>query len=217
MNSSRMCKFIVQASGVLVLSCGMVFAQMQQPGGGTPSQQPQPGTPMPGSTDPTANAPSTMPGQGASNTMMDRDFVKEALQGGMAEVQMGQLALQKSNNDQIKQFAQKMVNDHTQLGEQMKPIAQQLGVKEPTGLSKKDKETVAKLQNLNGDAFDKAYVQTMLKDHKHDEMAFKREAQTGADPNVKQAATQGEQVIASHLQLIQQIAKSQGVTGKGGE
>lgn len=213
MNSSRMCKFVAQASGVLVLSCGLAIAQMQQPGG-SPSQS---GTPMPGSSDPTANSPSTMSGQSTPNTMADRDFVKEALQGGMAEVQMGQLALQKSNNDQIKQFAQKMIDDHTQLGEQMKPVAQQLGIKEPKDISKKDKEIVAKLQNLNGDAFDKAYVQTMLKDHKHDNMAFKREAESGADPNVKQAATQGEQVISAHLQLIQQIAKSQGVTEKGGE
>lgn len=213
MSRSRMCKLIAQAGGVLALSCGLAFAQMQQPG---TSPTPQPSTPMPGSTDPTAGSPTAMPDQTTSR-MADRDFVKEALQGGMAEVQMGQLALQKSNNDQIKQFAQKMVDDHTKLGDQMKPVAQQLGVKEPAAPSKKDKETIAKLQNLNGDAFDKAYVQTMLKDHKHDEMAFKREAEMGADPNVKQAATQGEQVISAHLQLIKQIAKSQGVTGKGGE
>jgi putative membrane protein len=210
----RMFKFIAQAGSILALSCGMAFAQMQQPST-SPSQQPS--TPMPGSTDPTATSASTMPGQTGNSKMADRDFVKEALQGGMAEVQMGQLALQKSNNDQVKQFAQKMVDDHTKMGEQMKPIAQQLGVKEPAGPSKKDKETIAKLQNLNGNAFDKAYVQTMLKDHKHDEMAFKREADMGSDPNVKQAASQGEQVISTHLQLIQQIAKSQGVTGKGGE
>jgi putative membrane protein len=216
-NRIRMCKFIAQTGGIAVLSCGLAIAQMQQPGS-SPSQS---GTPMPGANDPTANPPSAMAGQGTSNatpnTMADKDFVKEALQGGMAEVQMGQLALQKSNNEQIKQFAQKMVNDHAQMGEQMKPVAQQLGVKEPSGPSKKDKETIAKLQNLNGDAFDKAYVQTMLKDHKHDAMAFKREAESGSDPNVKQAAAQGEQIITAHLQLIQQIAKSQGVTGKGGE
>lgn len=210
MSRSRMCKFIAQAGSVLALSCGLAFAQMQQPGS-NPTPQP---------SSPTAGAPpigaSNMPDQ-ATNQMADRDFVKEALQGGMAEVQMGNLALQKSNNDQVKQFAQKMVDDHTKMGEQMKPVAQQLGVKEPTGPSKHEKETISKLQNLNGDAFDKAYVKTMLKDHQHDEMAFKHEAEMGSDPNVKQVASNGAQVIAGHLQMIKQIAKSQGVTGKGGE
>lgn len=212
MSRSRMSKLIAKAGGILLVSGTMAFAQMQQPN--NPSQQPS--APTPGSTDPTATTAAGMPSQN-TNAMADRDFVKEALQGGMAEVQLGQLALQKSNNDQVKQFAQKMIDDHTKLGEQMKPVAQQLGVKEPTGPSKKQKETIAKLQNLNGDAFDKAYVQAMVKDHQHDHMAFQHEAQMGGDPNVKQAAAQGEQVISAHLQLIKQIAKSQGVTGKGGE
>ena len=62
---------------------------------------------------------------------VDRMFVKKALQGGMAEVQLGQLTLQKSNNDQVKQFAQHMIDDHTKLNDQMKPVAQQVGVAVP--------------------------------------------------------------------------------------
>jgi putative membrane protein len=207
-NRSRICKFFVHGSCALILCSGLANAQMGQP---TPSP-----SGIPGSRDPTANNP-TMPGPTANNPMADRDFVKEALQGGMAEVQMGQLALQKSSNEDIKQFAQRMVTDHTKMGDQMKPIALQLGVKEPTDLSKKDKSTIAKLQNLDGDAFDKAYVQTMLKDHKHDQAAFRQAADKAADPNVKQAATQGEAVISDHLQHIQQIAKSEGLTEKGGD
>jgi putative membrane protein len=75
---------------------------------------------------------------------------------------------------------------------------------------------MTKLQALDGDAFDKAYVQAMLKDHKHDHTAFQQEAQMGSDPNVKQAAAQGEQVISAHLEMIKQIAQSQGVSGKSG-
>jgi len=212
MNRSRMCRVLAQSGGILFLSCGLALGQMQPSGAQSPQSTPTPGTP-----DPTATTTANTVGQGSTNNMADKDFVKEALQGGMAEVQLGQLALQKSSNEQVKQFAQKMIDDHTKLGEQMKPVAQQLGVKEPSGPSKKDKATLTKLQALSGDAFDKAYVQTMLKDHKHDHMAFQHEAQMGSDPNVKQAAAQGEQVISAHLQMIKQIAQSQGVTEKSGE
>jgi putative membrane protein len=142
---------------------------------------------------------------------MDKIFVKKALQGGMAEVQLGQLTLQKSNNDQVKQFAQHMIDDHTKLGEQMKPVAQQLGVSEPDGVSKKDKATMAKLQALSGPAYDEAYIRDMVKDHKQDLSDFQTEASSGQDQTVKDAANQGSKVIAQHLQMIQQIAKDQNV------
>ncbi|AXC14484.1 putative exported protein [Acidisarcina polymorpha] len=141
---------------------------------------------------------------------MDKMFVRKALEGGMAEVQLGQLALQKSSNDDVKQFAQKMIDDHTKLGDQMKPIAQQIGVKVPDGPSKKDQATMARLQALNGDAFDKAYIKDMVKDHKTDLSEFKNEAQNGTIPAVKDAANQGSQVISQHLQMIEQISQKSG-------
>ncbi len=147
--------------------------------------------------------------------MMDQAFVRKALEGGAAEVQLGQLAQQKSQSDDVKQFGQKMVEDHTQLGEQMKPVAQQLGVKEPKGPSKKDKELVAKLEGLSGQQFDEAYIQAMVKDHKQDLKEFKNAAQTTQNPNVKQVAQQGVGVISQHLQMIQQIAQNHNVTIKG--
>jgi len=147
--------------------------------------------------------------------MADQAFVRKALEGGAAEVQLGQLAQQKSQSDDVKQFGQKMVEDHTQLGDQMKPIAQQLGVKEPKGLSKKDKELVAKLERLSGQQFDEAYIQAMVKDHKQDLKEFKDEAQAAQNPNVKQVAQQGAGVISQHLQMIQQIAQNHNVATEG--
>jgi putative membrane protein len=138
----------------------------------------------------------------------DKHFVKEALQGGNAEVQLGQLAQQKASSDDIKQFGQKMVDDHTKLGDQMKQVAQQIGVTPPSGLSPKDQALDTKLQGLSGDAFDKAYVQAMIRDHKKDLWEFKHAASTATDPAVKSAASQGEQVISEHLHMIEQIAQS---------
>lgn len=76
----------------------------------------------------------------------DKMFVSRALQNEMAEVQLGQLTLQKSKNEQVNQFAQKMIDDHSQLDDKVKVFAKQLGVEMPNQVSKKDKATMAKLQ-----------------------------------------------------------------------
>jgi putative membrane protein len=149
--------------------------------------------------------------QSPQSARRDKAFVAKALQGGLTEVQLGQLTLQKSQNQQVKEFAQKMVDDHTRLGEQMKPVAQQLGVKVPDEPSKKDRQLIEKMQSLSGSAYDQAYVKDMVKDHKQDLSEFQAEASNGQDPNVKDAAAQGSKVIAQHLQMAQQLAKDQNV------
>jgi putative membrane protein len=201
-------KKMVAVAGAVLLCGSMGLAQAGQqpssPGGQTPGQNSPANNPANDSQMNGMNAP-------GQNAAMDKMFVKKALQGGMAEVQLGQLTLQKSNNDQVKQFAQRMIDDHTKLGEQMKPVAQQLGVSEPDGISKKDKNTIAKLQALSGPAYDQAYIKNMVKDHKQDLSDFQTEASSGQDQTVKDAANQGSKVIAQHLQMIQQIAKDQNV------
>ena len=149
-----------------------------------------------------------------SSKMMDKAFVRKALQGGMAEVEMGKLAATKGSSEDVKQFGQKMVDDHTKLGDQMKQIAGQMNVNVPESLVKKDKAEVAKLNVLNGDAFDKAYIKQMVKDHKQDERDFKEEARNATDPNLKEAAMQGSQVIEQHLQMIEQIAQKNNVASR---
>jgi putative membrane protein len=150
--------------------------------------------------------------QAGQNSPMDKMFVQKAMQGSLAEVQLGQLTLQKSNNEQVKQFAQKMIDDHTKLNEQMKPVAQQLGVSVPQQPSKKDSKNIAKMQQLSGTDYDQAYIRDMVKDHKQDLSDFQTEASNGQDATVKDAATQGSKVIAQHLQMVQQLAKDQNVT-----
>src|SRR5450756_1411867 len=78
--------------------------------------------------------------------MADKKFVKEALQGDMAEVQLGQLASQKGKSDDVKKFGQKMVEDHTRMGNGMKGVASQIGVSDPGMVSAKDSALMDKLQ-----------------------------------------------------------------------
>ncbi len=205
MNYPQNCgKKMVAAAGAVLLCGSMGLAQMGQQPNGPAGQTPGQNNPAMDSQMNGMNAP-------GQPSPMDRMFVRNALQGGMAEVQLGQLTLQKSNNDQVKQFAQRMIDDHTKLGEQMKPVAQQIGVSEPNSISKKDKTTIAKLQSLSGPAYDQAYIKDMVKDHKKDLSDFQTEASSGQDQTVKDAANQGSKVIAQHLQMIQQLAKDQNV------
>lgn len=195
-------------SGALFLSGALASAQARPSG-----EQPTPTNASPSA--PTAGEAGLSAQQqeqnSAAGSMQDKAFVRSALEGGMAEVQMGQLAAQKGNSDDVKQFGQKMVNDHTQLGDQMKQVAEQLNVQPPKGLSKSDKAEVAKLQALSGPQFDNAYIQAMVKDHKKDLSDFKQEADNSQDPAVKHVAQQGAQVIDQHLHLIEQIAKTHSV------
>ena len=197
MKNTRICSKFGVLAGAAVLCCATAFSQAQNGGSAQQNQSTQ-NQSIGGMNGMQANG-------GASPS--DMMFVKKALQGSMAEVQVAQLALQKTSNDQVKQFAQHMVTDHTKLLNDMKPVAQQIGVTVPNGPDKKQKMMMARLQAMSGAEFDKAYVQAMVKDHKEDDADFKMEISNGQSQAVKDAASKGDPVIESHLQMIQGIAK----------
>jgi putative membrane protein len=203
-------KRTVALAGTMLLCGSMAIAQAPQGSAGPASQAPGQTSGQNPSMDPQMNGM-----QGNQPTPTDRMFVSKAMQGSVAEVQLAQMTLQKSSNDQVKQFAQRMIDDHTKLNEQMKPVAQQLGVTPPDQVSKNDRKTMAKLQALSGSAYDQAYIKDMVKDHKQDLTEFQAEASSGQDQTVKDAANQGSKVIAQHLQMAQQLAKDQNVPMAG--
>jgi putative membrane protein len=196
-------------------------AAQQQPGGGTmgsPTQpQSQPGQPnsptnpgMPGSTMPEAGDASN------PQSFADQSFLRKTLEDSVAQQQMGQLAAQKSPSNDVKQFGEKMAQIHEQLTNQIKPVAQKLGVDEPKKPSKKDKAEIARLQSLSGADFDAAFLTDMLKDQQTDVKGFKDEEQS-QDPTMQRLAKLDEPVLNQHLQILEQLAKEHNVpveTGK---
>ncbi len=103
----------------------------------------------------------------------------------MDEVQLGQLATQNAKSDEVKQFGQRMVDDHTKANDQLKQLAEQKGVALPTELSAKDKSEKDHLAKLQGEQFDRAYMQHMVQDHKKDVAEFKKESTSANDPELK--------------------------------
>jgi putative membrane protein len=136
----------------------------------------------------------------------DRQFMLKAAQGGMAEVELGQLAQQNGQSQDVKDFGKRMVDDHSKANDELKQLASDKGVSLPTDLNAKDKATKDRLSKLNGAAFDKAYMNDMVKDHKMDVAEFKHESMAAKDPQVKDWAGKTLPTLQSHLDQAEKIA-----------
>ncbi len=148
-----------------------------------------------------------------SSSAPDHTFMSKAAQGGMAEVELGQLAEQNAQSQSVKDFGKQMVEDHSKAGDQLKQVASQEGVTLPAGLSAKDNATKQRLSKLHGEAFDRAYMQDMVSDHKTDVAEFKQESNSGKDPQVKQWASQTLPTLEDHLKMAEQV-QSEVASGK---
>ena len=146
-----------------------------------------------------------------SPSKSDKKFVQAAVEGGNAEVNLGKLAALKGSSEDVKQFGQKMVDDHSKLGEELREVAQNEGVRAPRGTTAKDKTLEKKLKALSGESFDKRYIEAMVKENRADLADFKREANSGNDTAIKDAASQGARVIGEHLKLAEDIARKHNI------
>jgi putative membrane protein len=142
-------------------------------------------------------------------TASDKKFIKDAADGGMAEVELGKLAADKASSADVKQFGQRMVDDHSKANDKLKELAAQKGVELPSGLSAKDKATKMHLSKLSGADFDKAYMSDMVKDHKKDVADFQKESQSAKDPAVKSFASDTLPTLQDHLKQAENIAPKQ--------
>ena len=156
-------------------------------------------------------------GAGAKLSAGDEKAIKDMAMADMAEVETGKLALSKSQNAEVKAFAQQMVDDHGAALQKVQAVAQQKGVTLPTELDKKHKDMSAKLEKMTGDAFDKAYMANGgVKDHKDTLAKLNADAKKIKDPDVKALADQHKPVVEQHLKAAQQMpaAKSGTTAGK---
>jgi putative membrane protein len=141
----------------------------------------------------------------ASNMPALKSFAMKAADGGMAEVELGRLAAQKASNDRVKQFGQKMVDDHSKANNDLKAAAGQEGIELPADTSAKDKKLMQKLSGLSGAEFDKAYMDAMVKDHVEDVHEFEKAAKAPGDSPVKTFATNTLPTLKDHLQMARDI------------
>ena len=145
----------------------------------------------------------------AKMSSSDQKFMMMAAKGGMAEVEMGRLALQKSSNDSVKQYAQKMIDDHTMAGDELKQLASTKGVMLPMQPDAKQMAMMAKMQNLSGAEFDMMYVKEMgVKAHQDMEKLFMKESMSGKDMDAKAWAAKILPTVRMHLQMARDMMTS---------
>ena len=146
----------------------------------------------------------------------DRNFIMDAAQGGMKEVEMGKLAQQKGQSDGVKQFGKRLEDDHSKANEQLKGIAQKAGVDVPASLDKKHQGMVDKMSKVKADNFDRTFAKDMVSDHEKDIKEFRKEADKGKNPDLKQFASQTVPVLEEHLKMARDLSGSSKGAGKGG-
>ncbi|HEY7383954.1 MAG TPA: DUF4142 domain-containing protein [Beijerinckiaceae bacterium] len=152
---------------------------------------------------PTAQPRSTQSGVQATSAT---EFVNKAAVSNMFEIQSSQLALEKTQQDQVRQFAQRMVKDHTGAGERLKSAAQ--GQTVPTSLDQQHTQMLETLRSASGAGFDRNYVQMQVTAHREAVDLFDKYAQNGDDQQLKQFAGQTLPSLREHLQSIEQIQRS---------
>ena len=138
----------------------------------------------------------------------DYRFVTEAARGGMLEVQLGQLAQQKASSQAVRDFAQRMVTDHSKANDELKQIVSTKSATPPTEISRRENFMFDRLQKLSGKDFDKAYSNHMVRDHKKDLKEFQDAAKDVTDPDLKAFAQKTAATIQGHLRMAQDLKTS---------
>jgi putative membrane protein len=142
---------------------------------------------------------------GQTSSSQDQTFIQDAAKGGMLEVHMGQLALQRASNPAVKTFAEHLVADHTKGNADLASLARQKGIMVPPDDAKMAMSM--SIATKSGADFDREYIKTMVTDHQKTIEMFEKEASSGSDPDVKEWANKTLPTLRSHLADAQALAK----------
>lgn len=149
------------------------------------------------------NAPAKIPQKPLSLT--DKAFVDSAARDGMLEIALAKQAEAKSSSPDVKNFARKIIEDHTKADRQLKQIAREGGFKLPDTLSSAGQKELQKFSRLTGSKFDKAYIKFAVKDHRKATATFASEANQGTDPSLKTFASNTLPTLRQHLSMAESV------------
>ena len=138
----------------------------------------------------------------------DEKFIRNAATGGEMEVALGKLAAGKATNEEVKNFGQKMVDDHSKANDELKDLAKTKGVdlkKAEDKAIKDESKEEGSLSKKEGADFDKAYMKMMVKDHEDDVKEFEKASKDCEDSDVKAWAAKTLPTLQSHLSMAKEI------------
>jgi putative membrane protein len=210
--TTMFCPLVLLGQGGAVYQSASM-QQANQSGQSVPSNQPQPGmgqqTAMPSMQDSVGSSGTR------TDEMKDKMFLRQAAEGGLAEVQFGQLATQKGGSDEVKAFGQKMIEDHSALNKEIEDAADSAGVMLPKRMNKESQTEYDNLNGLSGDAFDAEYLTLMVKAHHKDLRDFRMESVSTQNPALREIVVKGQRVIYGHMVMVDKLAKSKGIEVPG--
>jgi putative membrane protein len=142
----------------------------------------------------------------------DATFYRHAAQRGISEVNLGNLALKKSDDLAVKGFAAQLVKEDMQANDKLRSVAASKNVKLPTKASMAEMATKTKLDVLSGSTFDKSFVKDMVKDQERQLATYRMEARSGHDADAKEFASATVPALKERLAKIRSIADKSGLT-----
>ena len=183
----------------------------------------------------TGAASTTEPGKAGQLSSTDEKFIKDACKGGKMEVQMGQLGVQKAQSDQVKQYAQKLIDDHTKANGELKQLASSKGLtfpdsdkvagtdasdrthaREGEAAEGKEHAELKKLETLSGTDFDRQFVRMAVDDHVKDIKEFEKASQKADDTELRAFAQKTLPTLREHLQSARSLQSTVGGAGAPG-
>ncbi|MDB6029799.1 MAG: outer membrane protein [Verrucomicrobiales bacterium] len=131
----------------------------------------------------------------------DMRFIKEASQGGIAEVKMGYMGVHNGTSSQVKNLGQKLIQDHTAANKELEQLASQKGATITPELDAKHQKDLDALSKLSGAEFDKAYIHHAVMDHEKDIKKFQTAADKASDQDIRAFAQRTLPVLQQHLDM----------------
>jgi putative membrane protein len=159
---------------------------------------------------------STASGSGKALNKADQQLVKNLAMANMAEIETAKMAQTKTQNEQVKSFAQRMIDDHTKALSDVQQLAQTKSVTLPTELDKAHKAKADKLAKLSGDKFDRAYMaQAGVADHQKTHAMVRSGGNRASDADVKALVAKLQPAVDEHLKMAQDMRKNRSATAAG--
>jgi putative membrane protein len=149
---------------------------------------------------------SDMPEQTASGTGGD-EFLAQAMQDSLAELELCELALQKTANEDVKMFAQRMIDEHGQMGREIEQMAGKRKLELPKDVMPEHKSLTEQLSKLSGQDFDKKFMDHNVKEHEKDIKVFKHYTEQEAEPEIRALADKSVQMLSQHLEMARKIVQ----------
>ncbi|MCC7049168.1 MAG: DUF4142 domain-containing protein [Alphaproteobacteria bacterium] len=204
---------------IALIAAMPVMAQTKTPASPPPAAtQAAPTTPAPATAQ---NAPAQAPhqaqpptapaatqGTGTALGLSDRHFIDTAAADGMAEVEMAKMAAAKASSPEVRDFANRMVADHSQANDKLMSLAQQLNATPPTGMTAKHQQTLNRANALSGAQFDREYMNHQVRDHVAAVALFRKESTESQNTALRQFAANTLPTLEDHLKQARTVQAS---------